>query len=226
MIRLITAAVLATAVPALADERNFPVSDFHGLALAGSPDVTLTTGRAASVHAVGAAAALDRLEIRVENGTLKIGNKRGLDWSWRDQGPVRIAVTVPMIRSIDVTGSGNVKADVIKVKDFTGAISGSGNIDIVALDADMVSLAIAGSGDISATGRCGAGTAKIAGSGDMKLDGLKCATLSASIAGSGNIRVVATQTANLSMIGSGDITLTGGARCTVSSAGSGKARCS
>ena len=92
--------------------------------------------------------------------------------------------------------------------------------------ASLVSLAIAGSGDISATGRCGAGTAKIAGSGDMKLDGLKCATLSASIAGSGNIRVVATQTANLSMIGSGDITLTGGARCTVSSAGSGKARCS
>ncbi len=227
MIRLIAAAALLTAAgPALAADRAFAVGDFHGLALSGSPDVTITTGRAASVHATGEAAALDRLEIGVEDGVLKIGNKRGLDWSWRDHGPVRIAVTVPMLRSISVTGSGDVKADRIKVADFAAAVAGSGDITVGSLDTDAMRLALSGSGTIAATGRCGSGTVKIAGSGDMKLDGLKCATLSANMTGSGDIRAFATQTANLSIMGSGEIFLTGGARCTVSSAGSGKAHCS
>lgn len=222
---LLLAAVLI-ATPALADERAFPVGDFHGLALAGSPDVVVTTGRAASVHATGETAALDRLDVKVEDGTLRIGTKRGMDWSWRDHGRVRIAITVPMLRAVDVAGSGGVVVDRIKVRDFAAALSGSGSVRVAALDADAASFATSGSGTMEAVGRCGEGSAKIAGSGDLKLSGLKCATLSASIAGSGTIDAFATQTATLSTMGSGDITLTGGARCTVSSAGSGKARCS
>ncbi len=225
MLRLIAAAALI-ATPALAAERNFPVGDFHGLALAGSPDVTVTTGKAASVRASGSDAALDRLEVVVENGTLKIGTKRGLDWSWRDHGRVTIAVTVPMLRAVDVAGSGDVVVDRVKVRDFAAALSGSGSIRVAALDADAASFATSGSGSMEAVGRCGGGSAKIAGSGDLKLSGLKCATLSASVAGSGTINAYATQTANLATMGSGDIYLTGGARCTVSTAGSGKARCS
>lgn len=229
MIRLFAAAALGTsllAAPVAAAERSFPVTDFHGVTLAGSPDVTVTTGRTASVRASGSDAALDRLEIVVEGGTLKIGTRHGLDWSWRDHGPVRIAITVPMLRSVDVAGSGDVIVDSVRVRDFAANITGSGSLRVAALDADMTSFNIAGSGTITAAGRCGAGTAKIAGSGELKLAALHCATLSASIAGSGSIDAFATQTATLATMGSGDIRLTGGARCTVSSAGSGTAHCS
>jgi hypothetical protein len=224
--RLLLLAAMLIATPTLAAERGFPVGDFHGIALSGSPDVVVTTGRTASVHATGSEEALDRLEIRVEDGTLKIGNKRGLDWSWRDHGPVRIAVGVPMIRAIAVAGSGDVKADRIKVKDFAAAIAGSGDITIAALDADATSFAVSGSGDVTAAGRCGAGVVKLAGSGDMKFGGLKCETLSVNVAGSGDVAAFASRTANVAIRGSGDVTVTGGGRCTVSTTGSGKAHCS
>ncbi len=47
MIRPLVLAALAltAAVPAAAAERSFPVGGFAALALAGSPDVTVTTGR-------------------------------------------------------------------------------------------------------------------------------------------------------------------------------------
>ena len=226
MIRLIAVAALLTAGPVAAAERGFAVGDFHSLELAGSPDVTVTTGHGPSVRAVGSEAALDRLEIGVEGGTLKIGTKRGLDWSWKDHGPVRIAVTVPMLREVAIAGSGGVTVDTVKVRDFSGSVAGSGSITIVALDTDHAGFTIAGSGTASATGRCGSGTAKITGSGDLKLAALKCTTLSASVTGSGAVDAFATQTATLATMGSGDIRVTGGARCTVSSTGSGKATCS
>ena len=228
MIRLMTAAALLTAAaPALADERAFPVGGFDRLASSGSADVSVATGARASVHATGEAAALDRLDIHVEGDTLRIGTKRESMWSgWRDHGRVHIAVTVPMLRAVDLAGSGGVTVDRVKVRDFDGSIGGSGRLTVAALDTDTAAFNVAGSGDMTVAGRCGSAKASIAGSGDLKLAGLKCATFSGNIAGSGRIDAFATQTANLSIMGSGDITLTGGARCTVSSAGSGKAHCS
>ena len=222
-----TAALLTAAAPAFADERDFPVGGFDRLAAGGSANITVTTGARASVRATGEAAALDHLDIRVEGETLKVGTKRDSLWSgWRDHGRVQIAVTVPMIRAVDLAGSGTVTVDRIKVRDFDASIGGSGRLNVAMLDSDTSKFDIAGSGDMAIAGRCGSAKASIAGSGDLKLSGLKCATFSASVAGSGRIDAYASQTATLSTMGSGDINLTGGARCSVSTAGSGKARCS
>lgn len=226
MIRVAIAAALI-ATPALAAERSFNVGAFDRLASAGSPEVIVTTGHAVSVRATGDAADLDTLDIRVEGGTLKIDRKKqGWGWSsWKDRGPVRIMVTVPMLRSVEAAGSGSVSVDRIKTADFSGKLAGSGALRLASIDAGSAAFESAGSGSITAAGRCRAGSAKIAGSGNLKLADLKCETMSASIAGSGQIDAYATRTANLATVGSGDISLTGGARCTVSTAGSGKARC-
>ena len=226
MIRLAAVALLA-ATPALAAERSYPVAGFDKLALEGSPDVTVTTGKAVGVHATGDEAVLDKLDVRVEGGVLKIGHKRtGFNWDWGNHVRTRFAITVPMLRAVDIAGSGAVTVDRVKAPDFAGNIAGSGSLKVAALDAERTKFDISGSGTMTAAGRCGAGSAEIAGSGDLKLSTLRCATLSASIAGSGSIDAFATQTATLSIMGSGDIRLTGGARCTVSSAGSGKTHCS
>ncbi len=225
MIRVAAAAILIAASPALAADRNFPVGGFDRIAVGGSQAVTVTTGRAASVHAVGDADALDRLDIRVEGGMLTIGTKHDSMWSWRDHGPIRIAVTVPMVRGVDLAGSGSVVVDRVKAPAFDGQLSGSGRLSVAALEAGRVELASSGSGTVTLAGRCGAARAKLAGSGELKLAGLRCETMSASTAGSGSIEAQATRTATLSTAGSGDITLTGGARCAVSTAGSGRINC-
>ncbi len=227
MIRLAAAIVLLATSPALAAERSFPVGGFDKIALDGSPEVVVTTGHGVDVRASGDAEALDRLDVRVEGGTLRIGHKRtGMNWSWGSHPRTRFVVTVPMLHAADIAGSGSVSVDRIKARDFAGNIAGSGSLRVTALDVDTASFAVAGSGMAMATGRCGSGVAKISGSGDVKLGDLRCATFSGSVAGSGSIDAFATQTATLATMGSGNIRVTGGARCTVSSAGSGRATCS
>ena len=165
MSRLALAAALLAATPALAAELNVPVSGFDRIALGGSPDVTVTTGRAVSVHASGDQKALDRLDIRVEGGVLKVGNKPGSwDWAkWGSLGKVRIAVTVPMVRGLDLGGSGTISVDRVRVPAFSADIGGSGNISIAALDTQSAKFSVAGSGNVDAAGRCGSASIEVAG---------------------------------------------------------------
>jgi len=232
MIRLAAAATAAAAAallagPAFAAERSYPVGSFDRIALEGSPEVSVTTGRAASVRATGDADALDHLDVRVDNATLKIGHKReGWNWSWSSHPRIRFVVTVPALRAVDVAGSGDVSVDRVRGHEFAANIAGSGSLTLAALDADTTSFNVSGSGTVTAAGRCGTGSAKVSGSGELKLAALRCTALSAAVAGSGSIDAFATGSATLATMGSGDITLTGGARCTTSTAGSGRVRCS
>ena len=224
MFRLAAVTALALATPALAAEQSFPVGGFDHIALGGSPDVTVTTGRAVSVRASGEQKALDRLDIRVEGGVLKIGTKRG-DWGWRDWGKVSIAVTVPMVRGVELGGSGTVSVDRVRAPAFAAEVGGSGTIRVAALDTQSASFSLAGSGSVEAAGHCGAGNASVTGSGRLRLAGLRCDTLTASITGSGDIDATATRTADVSVMGSGDARVGGGARCSVSKHGSGSVAC-
>jgi Putative auto-transporter adhesin, head GIN domain len=218
-------AMLAACSPASAAERAFPATGFDRVAASGSEDVTIVTGRAAGVVARGPADRLDRLDIRVEGGTLKIGHKRG-DWSWGRGEPVRITVTLPALHGVRLSGSGNLTADRGSGPAFAASVSGSGDLSVAQIDAASVALDLSGSGDLTATGRCRAATVALAGSGDMHLGGLACETATVSLAGSGDIDARVSRTATVNIAGSGDVVITGGARCTTRKAGSGEVRCS
>src|SRR5688572_21923064 len=79
-----------------AGTRNFQVGAFDKISLLGSPNVIVTVGGAPSVRAEGDTRLLEKLEVKVENGTLQVGYKKG-NWSfgWRkDHGPVTVHVSV------------------------------------------------------------------------------------------------------------------------------------
>lgn len=204
--------------------RSFDVADFTGVSLRGADDVEVRTGPF-SVTAEGDSALLDRLEIRKDGDTLRIGRKSG-NWNWSSDKGARIIVTLPALASADIAGSGDMTIDGAK-GDFEGAVAGSGNLTLGTLAGGKANLSIAGSGDIAVRG----GTASaldisIAGSGDVTATGLKASSADISIAGSGNVRGQVSGPAKVSLVGSGDVELTGGAQCTVSKMGSGDARCS
>ncbi|MGL4541496.1 MAG: head GIN domain-containing protein [Polymorphobacter sp.] len=219
---LLVAAAASTA--ARAEERSFPVTGFDRLASSGSADITVTTGKVPSVRVEASKDTLDRLDIRVDGSTLRIGMKKNIWGNW-NSGDIKIAVTVPMLRSVDLAGSGSLTVDRIKVPEFSASISGSGEASLPSLDADKVKLSIAGSGEFDAAGRCGDAHVNISGSGDVRIAKLQCATLHASIAGSGDLDAYATATANISVAGSGDVRVRGGAKCSTSKAGSGTVTC-
>jgi hypothetical protein len=189
--------------------RDFPVGNFDRISLTGSPNVVVTVGGAPSVRAEGDTALLEKLEIKVENGVLRVGYKKG-NWSFgwgKGHGqPVTVHVSAPSLTGAEVAGSGDMTIDKVEGGDFTGQIAGSGEIALASLRARSASFSIAGSGDVKAAG-------------------LQVKRAKVSIAGSGNVETRASESADIDIMGSGDAIVTGGAKCNVNKMGSGDVRC-
>ena len=208
--------------------RDFQVGTFDRIELAGSQNVIVKVGGAPAAYAEGDTGLLERLEVKVENGVLRIGVKKG-KWSFgwsKDHGAITVHVTAPSLRGAEVAGSGDMKVDKVQSEEFAASIAGSGELEIASLTAKSTAFSIAGSGGVSAAGAADSADISIAGSGDVRAGGLQAKRAKVSIAGSGNVEAKATETADISIMGSGDVVITGGAKCNVSKMGSGDARCS
>jgi hypothetical protein len=213
--------------PGRKGSRDFQVGAFDRVSLTGSPNVVVTVGGAPSVRAEGDSAMLEKLDIRVENGILRIGFKKG-NWSFgwgKDHGPVTVHVSTAALRGAEVAGSGDMKIDKVEGGDFAGEIAGSGEIQLAGLRARNASFSIAGSGGVTASGTADSAQFEIAGSGDVRAGGLQVRTAKISVAGSGNVETRASESASVDIMGSGDVVVTGGAKCSVNKMGSGDVRC-
>lgn len=205
-------------------ERAFQVGAFEAVALQGPHNVVVTVGGGSSVRAEGDTAALDMLDIRVENGRLIVGTQRG--FSWRGpEGAVTVRVTAPALNAAAIGGSGDMRIDRVQGDRFVASIGGSGDIEIGAMQTREADFSIAGSGGIRATGSAEAADLSIAGSGGMALDGLQTRRASVSIMGSGDVTLQASETVSGSIMGSGDVNVRGAARCSVTRMGSGSVNC-
>jgi Putative auto-transporter adhesin, head GIN domain len=221
----LAATSLATAALAAPAERRFAVSGFEKVLASGSEDITITTGKTASVVATGPQERLDNLNIQVDGKTLKIDHKKNSNWSWGTDDKVQIVITMPALLGLHASGSGDIMADKGSGPAFEGTLSGSGNLKIDRIESPEVTLRTSGSGDIMAGGQCTNAKVSISGSGDMALGGLACTNVDIAISGSGDVIAHATGNANIRISGSGDVKITGGARCTSRTSGSGDVTC-
>ena len=207
--------------------RDFQVGAFDKVSLEGSHDVVVAVGGQPSVRAEGDAEVIERLDIRVENGSLKIGTRREHDgWFRRHRGRVTIYVTAPALNGASIGGSGDMRIDTVRAQDFAASVAGSGDMEIGALRARQTRFAIAGSGDVRASGEAEQAEISIAGSGNLALDGLSIRRANVSIVGSGDVALQASEAVSGSIMGSGNINVRGAARCSVSKMGSGDLNCS
>lgn len=203
-------------------QRNYQTGTFDRVELAGHYDVRVTVGGAPSVRAEGDEAELERLEIKVVDGQLRIGSKPG---SWTSTGKTIVHVTAPSLQAVEVSGSGNMEVGAFRTQRFEGDVAGSGNLVMKGLDSEEASFDIAGSGNVRAAGRARDIELEVAGSGNGQFAELQAENARISIAGSGGAQVRASGTAAVSIVGSGNVGVTGGARCTVDKVGSGDVRC-
>lgn len=203
--------------------RDFNVGQFEGVEVAGSHNVIVTVGGAPSVRAEGDTAALEQLDIRVEDGRLHIGTQDNT--SFRGPGRVTVHVTAPSLRSASLAGSGDVQVGAFQTERFQGEIAGSGNLTLQQLQAEVAEFDIAGSGNIRAAGRVREAKLDIAGSGNGEFPGLQAQDADVSIAGSGNANLHASGAARVTIMGSGNVSVAGGARCSVTKMGRGEVHC-
>lgn len=208
------------------NQRSFAVTDFNSVGLDGHHNVVVAVGPAVSVRAEGPSDSLDELDIRIDKGRLRIGNKDDGRMFGRNEKPsVTVYVTMPTLAAAAIGGSGDMRIDKVEGGKFDAAIGGSGNMTVGTAQVGEANLAIAGSGTLTVAGTARKSNVSIAGSGDVDAGGLATESADVSIAGSGDASIRASSAANISIVGSGDVTVAGGAKCAVNRVGSGDVRC-
>lgn len=189
------------------------------------PDTVIITRGGFSVTAQGDQKILDRLEIRRDGDTLEIGRKRRYGMNWSDDKGVTIRVSMPAIRAVEATGSGDIDVDRVDGGSFDANLTGSGNLKIASMVVPSLEAEITGSGDMSATGSADKVDLSVTGSGNFAGEGLKAGGGEVSVLGSGNASLSSDGVLDISILGSGDVTVKGKAQCKTSIMGSGEARC-
>jgi hypothetical protein len=210
-----------------AGERSYEISDFGRISTAGPFHVEVEVGPAASVRAEGPKDTLDRLDIRVEHGSLQIRPKHRQFWDfdWSGIEPATFHVTLPQLSSVSLAGSGDMKIDRVDGRHFSASVADSGNLDIASLSVDDANFSVAGSGDVTAQGHAGKAHVSIVGSGNLHLRKLASDDASISVVGSGDAAMTVRDNAHISMMGGGDVDIAGPAHCSVSRIGGGDVRC-
>jgi hypothetical protein len=201
---------------------TIPVPDFDGIDLAIASDVTLHKGEAREVKVTGAQNIIDNIERNVNGGVWKIR----FDECVRNDGNLHIDITLPFLRSVEVSGSGNVTGmDTFSgLSAFTASIAGSGTIDVMVLATD-VDASIAGSGDIHLYTQAAELSADIAGSGSFFLSG-SATDQTFGISGSGDIHAfpLAGLNGTVHISGSGNCDVNVSTKLDVTISGSGNVR--
>lgn len=207
--------------------QSYALTGFTGVEVTGPDDVTIRQGDTFSITAKGPKAEIEELEIKLDGSTLSIGRKReGFSFRRGDHDGVQIAVTMPKLGAVRLTGSGSVDADAVDGDKVEAALTGSGDLKVAKLTGKSAELTVSGSGDIAiAGGTIGSGEIGITGSGDVDAGGLVAQTLDISVTGSGNVEAQATSKADIRILGSGDVDLSGGGTCSTKTMGSGTATC-
>jgi len=227
---LLMAAVLAGLLPAggaAAAERGYIVTDFDSLRLEAPIDVSVQTGRGVSAHGTGDRDLLDRLELAVSARTLTIrlkpspfeGSRRG------DAGVVRLTLTVPALRRINLSGAGTLRATGMDRGEGEIISAGNGAMTVTGIASDRLSVAQYGAGSVTLSGRAQAVMLRVTGSGTLDAQALDAADLDLTLEGNASVQARASRAAKLVAVGAGSATVTGRGACTVRHAGSGIVRC-
>ncbi|MHC1702571.1 MAG: head GIN domain-containing protein [Tenuifilaceae bacterium] len=206
------------------EERN--VSGFTGIGLSISADIYLTQASNYKFVIEGDADYLEKIETIVDGDVLKIKNKERFNFDFNNK-KVKIYISMPQINSLNISGSGDIKAQsAIKTDDLKIKISGSGNINVDNLSAKNLSIGISGSGDIHIAGTDIVESASytISGSGKIKNENLQCKRVEIQVSGSGDVKVWAVDELKSKVSGSGDVYYKGRPIVDSKSSGSGGIR--
>lgn len=207
----------------IAADETRKVSDFSGISSSGSYNVLVTMGNTESLRLEGDAEQIAEIETVVEDGTLKIRNKkRNGSWNRGWNGKVNIYVTAKSLKNITLSGSGDIMIKgLVKSTDVSTTLSGSGNITL-SLEATNYAATISGSGGIKASGKTENAKINVNGSGDFDGNGLRTNVTSAKVSGSGDISINANKALEAAMSGSGNIRYSGSADVKSIKSGSGR----
>jgi hypothetical protein len=184
---LVLAFALALAAHADAPVSHEPrtVAAFHAIELAGTLEVDVTIGKPARVEVSGEADLLDKVSTTVKDGVLVLDTKPRM----RSHRHLRASIVVPDLRSI--------------------TISGTGEMTVAGIANDSLAISLPGTGAITATGSTGALHVVVDGTGDVAAKGLTAKDATVEVNGTGQATLHATQSVEAKVTGTGSIDIVG-----------------
>ncbi len=181
------------------------VTDFNSVEIVSSADAEIVKGDTYSVEVSDYENIIQYLSLKIVDHKLTISVEPST--TILNNSKAKVMITMPdTLKSLSITGSGDMKIN-SAFKDIERMIiTGSGNIDATQrLDIKDVEVTVLGSGNISATGNAKSVKALISGSGDIHLSDLIAFSADCTITGSGNIDVNVTNELKAKITGSGNI---------------------
>jgi len=199
------------------------VSGFSGISSSGSYTIFITMGDKESLRLEGSSEMINQIETKVENGILKIRNKKQMNIrSWNStSGKVFIYIEARTLHGITLSGSGDIEVSgTVKSTGLTNTLSGSGSIS-QSMEAENFIAIISGSGKINAKGKAENVKITIAGSGNFEGKELQTINSNVKLSGSGNITITADKYLEALISGSGNIRYGGNPSVSYTKSGSG-----
>ncbi len=196
-----------------------PIAGVTGVRVLTSGVLTITPGTTEKLSVTAGANQLVGLTSQVINGTL-ILDKKSNEFS---DAEIRYSLTVPPLRSVELSGSGDAEGVGVLTGDAQVTVTGSGSATLTGLDLRSVTVDLTGSGSVELGGRATTQRVTSTGSGDYRAAGLESTDADVQVSGSGNVTVTVTGTLTATVTGSGDVTYGGNPKqVTRSDTGSGE----
>ena len=200
------------------ESRTVDLDRIDGVRVHGSTRVYVRKGDRQQIEVKGQPNILNELGTSVDDGTWDIRFDRCLS----HHETVEVYLTVPVLRSAKVNGSGYIKLeDKFRGREFDAAVSGSGDIQ-GQIDTEMLNSDISGSGSIELSGAAREQDIRISGSGNHHAFNLKSRVASVRISGSGKVQVYASRELDVQISGSGRVHYKGNPSTDIDVSGSGK----
>jgi Putative auto-transporter adhesin, head GIN domain len=201
-------------------DKNFKVSDFHGIDVSGGFDVILVQGNSEDLTLTAQENLFEHITVKVDQGILRIYTEKNI----MSNKPMKARISFKSIDNLKVSGGGDIECKTpVNVPKLDVHISGGGDLN-AEINADELKCRISGGGDAEIDGNIKNYNIEMTGGGDIK-SYLNAGIIDCSISGGGDLTLrdkEKVDDAHIIVSGGGDITVEMNAeklKCSVSGGG-------
>lgn len=186
-------ASLAVAGTAHAETKNYALKDFTAVDISAGLSAKIIAGTPYAVRAEGAPEALERLDIRVEDGTLVLARKHLAGWDFnKSNGKVTIYVSVPRLDGVEASSGSSASASGVDAPSFNAEVSSGASLSV--------------------SGVCGALRSQASSGASLSARDLKCKSLNADASSGASISAFATESVDADASSGASVSVSGGAK--------------
>ena len=179
------------------------VQDFDGVELAFIGDLTITQGDEERLEITGDDNILPIIETTVEGGILQIRTRPM--FMAQPVLPLRYELTVKDLRTVRLSGLGNVAAEQLQSDQLELSLTGAGTLRVDDLKADSLEVNMTGLGDANVGGAVARQEVLVSGAGNYQAEDLRSGAAEVMLSGLGNAKVWVTERLQTTISGAGSV---------------------